>query len=170
MSVSVAIVPKSALTLAEFTSPGLIVPYLRGHDATAVMQELAAALQREGCVPDLLQFYHAALNREYLSTTATAPGFALPHALVKGLANPCFAAGRSLAPMQWLAQAKQRVQLIFLLAVPETDARAYVALIAGLVRLGQDSHRLESFLKASDSFQMFEVLKQIKVRGHSASA
>jgi len=162
--------PNSAFSLADFTSPALIIPFLRGQDAAAVIQELSVALQREGCVNDLLQFYHAALNREYLSSTATEPGFALPHALVQGLAQPCFAVGRCPVPIPWVSQAKPLVQLVFVLTVPETDARAYLALISGLARLGKDRQRLESFLKASDSFQMFDALKQVKVRCNSASA
>jgi len=47
------------MTLADFTSPGMIIPHLRGQDATSVIQELSQSMQREGRVPDLLPFYHA---------------------------------------------------------------------------------------------------------------
>src|SRR5436309_3173038 len=58
--------PGGSLTLADFTSRELMIPTLRGQDAAAVIQELSAALRREQRVLDLLPFYHAALNHEYL--------------------------------------------------------------------------------------------------------
>jgi len=103
----------ASLTLADYTSPGLVISSLRAQDAAAVIQELSAALQREGRVSDLLPFYHSALNREFLCSTATEPGWALPHALVKGLETACFALGRSTAPMVWMAKDKQRAISFF---------------------------------------------------------
>jgi mannitol/fructose-specific phosphotransferase system IIA component (Ntr-type) len=158
------IAPESALTLADFTGPGLIVPCLRGQDAAAVIQELSAALQREGRVTDLLQFYHSALNREYLCGTVAEPGWAMPHALVKGLGKPWFALGRPATPMYWMKSDRHPVSLVFLFAVPETDARAYMNLIYGLARLSKSPHLVEQLLKASDTFEIFNVLKEVKLR------
>lgn len=149
-------------TLAGYTSPGLIIPTLRGVDAPAVIQELSATLQREGHISDLLPFYQAALNREYLCSTVMEPGWALPHVLVKGLDKPCFALGRTAAPIAW-GNSVLRVQLIFLVAAPETDARAYMTLILGLTRLSRDSQLLERLLKAKDSFEIFDLLRQVRM-------
>jgi mannitol/fructose-specific phosphotransferase system IIA component (Ntr-type) len=164
MSASEVIIPESELTLADFTGPGLIVPYLRGRDAAAVIQELSAALLREGRLTDLLQFYHSTLNREYLCSTVSEPGWAMPHALVKGLDKPCFVLGRCVTPMIWMKSDRQPVSLVFLFAIPETDARAYMNLIYGLARLSKAPHLVEPLLKASDTFALLNVLKQVKLR------
>ena len=87
------------MTLADFTSPGMIIPHLRGQDAASVIQELSHALQREGRVPDLLPFYHAVLNREFLVSTDMEAGMALPHARLPGLKELAFAFGRSDQPL-----------------------------------------------------------------------
>jgi len=149
-------------TLADYTSPGLIVPNLRGVDAPAVIQELSAALHREGRITDLLPFYQAALNREYLCSTVTEPGWALPHVLVKGLDKACFALGRTRAPIAW-GNSALRVQVIILLAVPETDARAYMTLVLGLTRLSKETELLDRLLKAGDPLEIFDVLRQVKM-------
>ena len=163
MGGSESIAAESALTLAEYTSPGLIVPSLRGLDAPSIIQELSALLQREGRIADLLPFYQAALNREYLCTTVTEPGFALPHVLVKGLDKPCFALGRTPKPIAWVRETFMRVRLIFLLGVPETDARAYITLIRGIARLSKDIQLVDHVLKAKDSFELIELLRQVKL-------
>jgi mannitol/fructose-specific phosphotransferase system IIA component (Ntr-type) len=164
MPASEVVTPESALTLADFTSSGLIVPDLRGQDAVAVIQELSAALQREGRVSDLLQFYHSALNREYLCSTVAEPGWAMPHALVKGLSVPCFALGRWASPVIWMKSDQRQVSLVFLFAIPETDLRAYMKLIQGLARLSKAPHLVEQLLKASDTFEIYNVLKQVRLR------
>jgi mannitol/fructose-specific phosphotransferase system IIA component (Ntr-type) len=157
-------------TLADYTSPGLIVPNLRGLDAPSVIQELSAALQRERRITDLLPFYQAALNREYLCSTVTEPGWALPHVLVKGLDKPCFALGRAAAPIAWVGNNMPRVQVVFLLAAPETDARAYMTLILGLAKLSKDSHLLDRLLEASGSLEIFDLLRQVRMPAHRATA
>jgi mannitol/fructose-specific phosphotransferase system IIA component (Ntr-type) len=151
----------TVLTLADYTDPGLMVPNLRGLDAPAVIQELSVALQREGRITDLLPFYQAALNREYLCSTVTQPGCALPHALVKGLCKPSFALGRTHEPIVWVGNPVVRVQLVFLVAAPETDAHCYMTLILGLARLGKDSQLLGRLLTAKDSFEMVALLRHV---------
>src|SRR3974377_461263 len=113
--------PRSSMTLADFTSPGLVIPHLRGPDAASVIQELSQALQREGHVPDLLPFYHAALNGEFLLSTDREAGMALPHARLAGLRELSFALGRGDTPMVWGGRGTPSVWLVFLLAVPATD-------------------------------------------------
>ncbi|MCI0746471.1 MAG: PTS sugar transporter subunit IIA [Verrucomicrobia subdivision 3 bacterium] len=160
---------ESALTLADYTSPALIVPYLRGLDAPTIIQELSALLQREGRITDLLPFYQAALNREYLCSTVTEPGFALPHVLVKGIDKPSFALGRTPKPIAWVRNTLLRVRVVFLLSVPETDARPYIMLIRGVARLSEEAELLEELLKAKDSFEITNLLRQVKLPMNRAS-
>src|SRR4030095_10757959 len=92
---------KLALTLADFTGPGMIIPHLRAQDTTGVLQELSQAMQREGRVPDLMPFYHAVLHREFLASTDTEAGMALPHARLPTVPKLAFAFGRSDQPLLW---------------------------------------------------------------------
>ena len=170
MAASEPVASESALTLADYTSPGLIVANPRGLDAPSIIQELSAALQREGRITDVLPFYQAALNREYLCSTVTEPGFALPHVLVKGLGEPCFALARTPLPIVWVRDHPFRVRLIFLLAVPETDARAYIKLIRGVARLSKDVQLIGRLLMMNDSFEIIELLRRVKLPVNHAAA
>jgi len=155
------------MTLADFTSPDLIVPRLRGQDSASVIQELSHALHRGKCVPDMLPFYHAALNREFLGSTVLEPGLAFPHARLAGLNKLSFALGRSERPLSWGARMGQPVRLVFLLAVPATDSTQYLQIISGLARFAKETRWMASLHAASDCFQMFEVLQQVLLRGKS---
>lgn len=152
------------VTLADFTTPDLVVPRLQGRDTSSVVQELSAVLQRSGCLPDLLPFYHAALNREFLGSTAVAPGWALPHARIKGLAKVVFALGRADEPVRWGGRDSHPVRLVFLCAVPETDATGYMTLLGGIARCQQAPAPSEGLLNAPDARAMFKILKTVPLR------
>ena len=152
------------MTLADFTSPGLIVPHLRGLDAASVIQELSQAMQREKRVPDLLPFYEAALNSEFLVSNEMASGMAFPHARLPGLKELAFALGRSDEPLRWGAKAIRTVRLVFLLAVPATDSTQYLPVIAGLARLSSNGALVEKLQAATDNIGIFELIRQIELR------
>jgi fructose PTS system EIIBC or EIIC component len=124
------------VSLADFTRASLIIPDLRQRDTAGVIGELSQALHRQGCLPDVLPFYQAALNAELLTTSALGCGIALPHARLSCIRQLQFAFGRTVQPLVWGAKGSWPVQMIFLMAVPATDAASYLHLMASLARLG----------------------------------
>lgn len=164
---SAPLVTPAAMTLADFTCPGLIIPRLRGQDAASVIQELSQALQQEKRIPDLLPFYQAALNREFMVSTDMEAGMAFPHARMPAFKELSFALGRSAEPLSWGPRAARSVRLIFLMAVPATDSTQYLLLISGLARLTKESRLVEKLHAAQDAFQMVAVLKQVELRTSS---
>jgi PTS system nitrogen regulatory IIA component len=157
------------MTLADFTSPGMIVPHLHGRDVASVIQELSRTLQREGRVPDLLPFYHAALNREFLVSTDMEAGMAFPHARLPGLKELCFAFGRAAEPVHWGTKEARTVRMVFLFAVPATDSSQYLLLISGLARLAKENQLVEKLHTARDTFQILELLQQVELRTNATS-
>lgn len=149
------------LTLADFTRPGLIVPHLQSRDATSAIHELSLALQREGCVPDWLPFYHEVLNREFLVSTDMEAGIALPHARLAGLRELTFAFGRSDTPFTWGPRNAGPVRLVFLLAVPAADSAHYLALVSGLARLSKNAALLDAVNGAADGAAIMSAFRQV---------
>src|SRR5437867_3887819 len=111
-----------AVCLADYTGPDLMIPELRLDDVAGVVQELCQVLRKAERVADLLPFYQATLVREYLVSTVAGPGIAFPHARLQGLSQACFALGRSPQPIRWGSNDWSPVRLVFLSAVPATDA------------------------------------------------
>lgn len=152
------------VSLAGYTRPALIVPQLRERDTAGVISELSQALQSQGCVPDVLPFYQAALNQELLANSALYCGLAFPHARLSGIKQLQFAFGRTPEPIVWGARSSWPVQLIFLLAVPATDAANYLHLLASLARLGQQPAVLAQLRAAEDAEAILAVLERIGMR------
>jgi mannitol/fructose-specific phosphotransferase system IIA component (Ntr-type) len=151
-------------SLADYTRPALIVPELRERDTAGVVKELSQVLHQQGCVPDVLAFYHAALNHEFLVNSAMECGIAIPHARLNGVANSSFAYGHTREPFTWGSRPSPTVQFVFLLAVPATDAAGFLQLLSALARLGREDHLLAGLRAGGSTEEIFEFFKQIKVR------
>ena len=151
-------------TVADYTDATLIVPELREKDPAGIIGELSQVLQRHGCVPDLLPFYHTALNHEMLSSSAVECGLAFPHARLKAVKQLQFSVGRAPRPVIWGAKGSLPAQFIFLLAVPATDAAPYLQLLASLARLGQQPHHLAELQKATNAETILAVLGKVRMR------
>jgi mannitol/fructose-specific phosphotransferase system IIA component (Ntr-type) len=153
------------MTLADFTRGGLIIPHLVGRDATSAIHELSLALQREGCVPDWLPFYHEALNREFLLSTDLEEGMAFPHARLAGLRELSFAFGRSDVPFAWGPGTTRPIRMVFLLAVPANAAEDYLPLVSGLTRLSTSLAALEAIRRAGEPEEILTAFRGIELRG-----
>jgi mannitol/fructose-specific phosphotransferase system IIA component (Ntr-type) len=152
------------VSLVDYTMPALILPQLRERDTAGVISELSQVLQRQGAVPDVLPFYQAALNQELLANTALDSGLAFPHARLSGVKRLQFALGRTPEPIVWGARSSWPVQLIFLLAVPATDAAGYLHLLASLARLGQQPESLAELRAAGNAEGILAVLQKVRLR------
>jgi len=150
-------------SLADFTRPELIVLQLRERDAAGILGELSRVLREHDCVPDVLPFYQAALNQELLASCSNGFGIALAHARLGGVKQLQFALGRAGRPVVWGAKGSWSVQLVFLLAVPATEAAAYIHLISSLARLGRNREILADLLAAPDSSALLAILGKIKL-------
>lgn len=161
---SVEIKKASAAVLGDFSNLQLIEPELRSKDLPGAVAELCQAMQRGQVIADWLPFYHAVLNREFLASTAAGHGLALPHARLTGVRQPWFALGRSSVPISWGNNPPTPVRLIFLLAIPSTDATGYLNLISGLARLGLNDDALSELMQAREAAAMMDVLRGAPVR------
>lgn len=150
--------------LADFTRPELIVPQVRERDTAGVVKELSQVLHQQGCVPDVLTFYHAAMNHEFLVNSATASGLALPHARLNSVVRSSFAFGKSAEPFLWSGRGSAPVEFIFLLAVPATDAAGFLQLLSALAKVGQEPALLAGLRSQPSAEDIFEFFKQVKVR------
>lgn len=158
----------NAVSLADFTSESMILPELRGRDTSAVIHELSKALEREACIPGMLPVYQSALNREYLVSTATDCGIAFPHARLSAVDRICFALGRAREPIAW--GSGRPVHIVFLLAVPATDAAEYLSLLSTLTALAKDQDVRNQLVTANDAVAIFHILKSIELAPGRASS
>ena len=150
-------------SLANYTRPELIISQLQERDAAGIIGELSQVLRQQDCVPDVLPFYQAALNQDLLSNSSTGFGIAIAHARLNGVRQLQFALGRTQQPVIWGSKGWP-VRLVFLIAVPATDAVCYLHLLSSLARLGQQPDILAKILFVPTIPDVLSVLGEVEVR------
>lgn len=155
---------ETQLTLSSYSSPSLIVPKLGARDAAGIIAELGQKLQQHGCVSDLLPLYNSALNREFFNNSAQECGIAIPHARLGTVKKLQFALGCTPEPIRWHIETSSKVSVIFLLAVPATDAASYLHLLASIARLGRQPEILTRIRHASSSGEIMDLLGTVPLR------
>jgi PTS system nitrogen regulatory IIA component len=156
------------LTLGDFTCPSLVVPALRGDDQAAVLMELSRRLHQAGAVGDLMQFYHAAFNREFLESTNVGGDLALPHVRLPDLARLVFAVGRGTGPIQWTGSPRQGVRWVVLAAVPASNLTDYLGMLSAFARIAHEPGFRAALAGAPDAEAIFSLLQTIPLKTPAA--
>ncbi len=146
------------MTLGDFIEVEAVVVPLRAASREEAVAELVGSLALPGAPGDRSELVAAVLAREQAGSTGLGNGVAIPHARTRRLTLPRVAAGRAAKPIDFKAADGQPVSLIFLLAVPESDPRAHLQLLAALSRLASDKKRLKVLARAASPQDLFEQL------------
>jgi len=154
----------TAVSIMDYTRSELLLPELEEKDTAGIIGQLSQVLQRQGAVPDVLPFYHAALNQELLHNSALPSGIAIPHARLAGVKHLQFAFGRAPAPVNWGAKGSWAVQFVFLVAIPASDSAGYLHLLAGIARLGQQTELLAQLRNTRETAGILEVFERVRLR------
>ena len=149
--------------MADYTRPELIVPRLGGTDPAGIIKELSERLYAYESIGDRLAFYDAAVNHEFLSSSALPAGVAIPHARSDRISRLTLVVGRTGNPVVWGGKGSWLVEHVFLIAVPSTDALEHLALLSGIAGLIRRPALLARLRAAADAREMFELLKENSV-------
>jgi mannitol/fructose-specific phosphotransferase system IIA component (Ntr-type) len=155
---------RALLSVADYTQTELIVPRLREADPAGIIEELSQRLCAQEVIGDVLSFYQAVVNHEFLSNSALPAGLATPHARSAQVSRLTLAAGRTREPVVWGLKEASSVEYIFLLAVPSTDGANYLSLLSGIADFGRRADQLARLHAAADEHSIFEIFKSINLR------
>lgn len=150
-------------TLSEFLPAESIVAPLEAPSREAAVARLVAALALPGSAADRDDLAAAVLAREAAGSTGLGNGVAIPHARTRRLAAPRLAVGRAAKPVDFHAADGKPVTLIFLLAVPESDPRAHLSVLAALSRIASDKKLLKALGKAESAGEIYDLLASAAV-------
>ena len=151
------------MTAGDFTELSLLAPHLLGADQATAIHALSHRLQGGGRIADSLTFFQAALQRDYLSSSAIEDGVAFPHARGHGINRFFFALGLSKEGVHW--RDGSQVHAVFLIAVPSAEAQLYLSLVSALARQSRLGGWLTSLMACNQPEELLGVLSQVNVSG-----
>jgi len=149
------------VSIADYTRPELIVPRLRECEPAGIIEELSQRLRAGGIIGDVLSFYQAVVNHEFLSNSALPVGIAMPHARSAQVGRLTLAVGRTSELVVWGRKGSLSVEYVFLLAVPPTDATNYLSLLSGIAGFASQPEMMARLHAAADVQGIFALLGEI---------
>ena len=151
------------MNVGEFTELSLLVPHLLGADQTSAIHELSHRLQGAGRIEDSLTFFQAALQRDYLSSSAIDGGVAFPHARGHGINRFSLALGISKEGIHW--RDGSPVNAVFLIGVPSVDAQLYLSVGSALARQARQGGWLTTLMACNRPEELLAMLNKVSVSG-----
>jgi mannitol/fructose-specific phosphotransferase system IIA component (Ntr-type) len=152
-----------SMTFADLLHPDSVLVPLRATDRDAAIALLEDLLRLPGGPADRAQFKTALLAREAAGSTGIGNGVAIPHARSPKISTPLLVAGLAAQPIDFKSADGKLVTLVFLLAVPATDPKSHLAVLAALSRMALDKKLLRRLNKAASPDEFRAILAGLPV-------
>jgi mannitol/fructose-specific phosphotransferase system IIA component (Ntr-type) len=149
------------MTLGQFTEPKLLIPHLLSNQQDGVIQELTQRLESTERIQNAPAFLEAVLKRESQVPTFIEDGVAIPHVRSGAVGKLSVAVGLSAPGIPWGRDNRCIAKVVFLFAVPLTEAQAYLSLLSGLSALTRNEMAFAAFRRATQPAEMLGVLNTI---------
>jgi len=156
-------VPLMPKTFGQFTEPDLLVPKLTGDGQECALGELTRRLESTGRIRNAAAFLKTALAREIQQPMFVARDVVVPHVRSSDVIRLSVAVGLAGKGVPWGRHGPAHV--IFLFAVPLTEAGAYLLLLSGLSRLMQNEAAFAALQLGTQPEEMWRVVNNIYLPG-----
>ena len=146
------------MQLGSLTQPDLIFVSLPGSDRPTVLKAMADGLASRAILGDAEALYESLLEREELGSTAIGGGVAIPHCKMKELDEVVVAIGVSRRGVDFAAEDKQAVRLLFLVVSPEDKPADHLQSLSAISKWVKDRSRVEEILELDDPELIYGLL------------
>ncbi|MBO0458960.1 PTS 2-O-a-mannosyl-D-glycerate transporter subunit IIABC [Enterococcus hulanensis] len=151
------------MNLANATSQALIFLERDFETREEVFEFMTQKLYEQGKLSDSKSFLEAIYDREKISVTGFENGLAIPHGKSSAVLEASFAVVRLRRPLSDYPSLdpNNKVSLIFMLAIPESEAGStHLDILAKLAGRLSDSSYLERFKKAKSTTEIIALLDE----------
>ena len=128
------------------------------------INELANLLLAAGRITNVQEYVAAVRKREEQVSTGVGMGIGIPHGRSAAVCRPTVAFGRSTQGIDFDSIDEEPVDLLFLLAVPETvEDREYMATLASLARMLAHDDFQEKLRQAPSKPDVLTAFREVKI-------
>lgn len=138
-------------TISDYLDESLVL-FLNAETRDEALQQLTAALTKEGKLKSPQAFHQAIAEREKIVSTGIGLGVAVPHAKLQGYEDFFIAIGiQSKKGIEWNALDGAPVHLIFMIGGPDNRQTEYLKILSHLTTAVKNEERRKKLLKAYDA-------------------
>lgn len=150
------------MLITEIITSNLIDIDLKADNKDDAISQLTLRLEENGIISSVQNFLKDVKERERLTTTAVGFGVAIPHARSNSVNKPGIVVARC-EKFQWDVEEDSRVNLIFLLAVPEkVDYPEYMRMLASVSRMLVHEDFRASLINAKNVTEFISIIENGK--------
>ncbi len=147
------------MTLSEHLRPEAVLLDLQARTKAEVLKSIAArAAEVAGRDPS--EIARALTEREALGSTGVGSGVALPHAAIRGLAEPIAIFVRLARPIDWEAIDDRPVDLVAAVLSPADGPGASLNLLARLARLLRGEDKRARMRRCADVDRLLSIIAE----------
>ncbi len=150
------------MRLVDYMDKELFFFNLQANSKEEAITDIVKRMKENQAINDESYLLEEIFNRESRGGTSLGNGVAIPHARLKSLDKIVIAMARLSTGINFCAEDRQPVKIIFILITPMDKLGEYLKVLAGLSKLMKDKKLLKS-LFAADSIQtaweLFESLE-----------
>jgi len=146
--------------LIDYLDVKHIVLDLEATEKDEALQRVTEVLGQNGVIPDQDEFLQEMLKRENQGTTAIGDGIAIPHARCRSLPRIFLSVVRLKEGIQFGAEDRQPVRLLFLIGTPLDSAGEYLKALGRLSKLLRDHETGKKVLAARTSAEVITIIDE----------
>lgn len=148
----------------DLINENLIIPELELIDKEEIIKTMANLMKENDRLSDLDVYVEEVLEREKLGATAVGYGVGIPHGKTDAVKEPTLAFTKTKELVRWGDEEEDEVNLIFMIAVPESAAsNEHLKILATLSRKLMNEDFRKSLLSKDDRVELNNILQGVFV-------
>ncbi|MCQ2792442.1 MAG: fructose-specific PTS transporter subunit EIIC [Bacilli bacterium] len=146
------------MKITDLLSSKTIVLNAKAKDKNEIIKKAIATIKNSGAIKNINEYSKLVYAREKKSTTGVGDGIAIPHAKSKVVKKPALAALVIRDGVDYAALDGEKVNLLFLIAAPESKDNVHLDVLARLSNLLMHPEFKESLLKAKTATEFMKAI------------
>jgi fructose-specific phosphotransferase system IIA component len=146
------------LKLTDYINKDFIFLDLPAQDKQDALHQAVQLLKHNRALSDADDFLREVLQREELGSTCVGQGVAIPHARTKTVTQIILALLRLKEPVDFGAEDKQPVRILFMLGTPVDKVGEYLKVLAAISRLMCQPLLRDKILQAGSPREVIDIL------------
>lgn len=148
------------MRLLDYLSANLIFLDLSGKDKNDAIGKVVHLMKQHKAIDDEKDFIKEVFQREALGCTAIGGSVAIPHARTKAVKKIIIAFARLTPGIDFGAEDKEPVRLLFVLGTPLDAVGEYLKVLARLSKLLKEEKTRQKLLQVKTAQEAYKVVEE----------
>lgn len=145
--------------LENMVQQGWVI-FLGSHNKDGVLRELVDLLASSPAIEDREDLISSLIEREEIMSTGIGYGIAVPHVKINTVRDTVIALGVHREGVDWGTLVDdQPVQIVVLIAAPETKTKEYLQLLAKVMEILKDRDVRDQIISSDGQSQVIQMIE-----------